>query len=73
MTKPRVYEFHPVGLDAWEKRPHLPPPGTLVVKTTVRGGPKNGTMGHCFIAHADTGRFIGLCLVNSLRPAPKAA
>lgn len=61
-----IYEFHPVGLDAWEKRPHHPVPGTRVRKTQPHGCPKNGTMEHCYIEGADTGEFLGLVLVNSL-------
>lgn len=65
-TKPTVYRFKAVGLDAWENRPHTPKDGTLVVKTSPRGCPPNGTMGHCYVADAATGHFIGLVLVNSL-------
>jgi hypothetical protein len=68
MTRKRAYEFHPVGWDVFDAR-HNIEPGTLVVKTKVPGCPPNGTMGHCFIAHADTGKFIGLVLLNSLKPA----
>jgi hypothetical protein len=66
---PTVYVFCPVGLDAWEHRPHQPAPGTRVVKTQPPGCPPNGTMGHCYVAHAATGAFYGLVLLNSLRPA----
>lgn len=64
--KPTVYRFEAVGLDAWENRPHTPKNGTLVVKTQPRFGPRNGTMGHTYVADAATGRFIGLVLENSL-------
>lgn len=71
MAKQVEYRFEAVGLDAWDRasgaRPHIPADGTAVVKTKVRGAPRNGTMGHCMIAHADTGEFIGLVLENSLQ------
>lgn len=62
-----VYEFQPVGLDAMERRAHQPAPGTRVVKTQPAGCPRNGTMGHTFVADAETGAFYGLVLTNSLR------
>jgi hypothetical protein len=61
------YVFHPVGMDLFDRRPHQPIPGTVVVKTHPgHGAPRNGTMGHCYVADAETGRFYGLVLVNSL-------
>lgn len=62
-----VYVFEPVGLDAWERRPYQPPRGTEVVKTQPYGCPRNGTMGHCYVADAETGAFYGLVLENSLK------
>jgi hypothetical protein len=61
-----TYTFRPVGWDVFDAKPNHPAPGTRVVKTQPAGCPKNGTMGHCFIADADTGEFYGLVLVNSL-------
>jgi len=66
----RVYEFQPVGWDIFDKRVDIEP-GHRVVKTQPAGCPKNGTMGHTFIADADTGAFIGLVLLNSLRPVQR--
>ena len=68
MKRKRAYEFHPVGWDAFDAR-HDIEPGIEVVKTQPAGCPKNGTMKHCFIAHADTGEFIGLVMTASLKPA----
>jgi len=68
MKRKRAYKFHPVGWDVFDAR-HDIADGTLVVKTSPPGCPPNGTMGHCFIAHADTGKFIGLVMVASLKPA----
>lgn len=64
----RIYEYRPVGWDAFDPRTSLQP-GDRVIKTQPAGCPRNGTMGHCFVADAETGQFIGLVLVNSLRPA----
>jgi hypothetical protein len=63
--KKAVFIYNAVGLDAWENR-HGLENGTKVVKTQPFGCPKNGTMGHCYVASAETGAFIGLVLVNSL-------
>jgi hypothetical protein len=66
----RVYTFEPVGWDVFDPRHDLPR-GSRVVKTQPVGCPKNGTMGHCFVADAATGEFIGLVLTASLKPARK--
>ena len=65
----KKYIYQPVGLDIFDARPHQPKAGTLVVKCQPAGTPKNGTMGHCFIADAETDEFYGLVLVKSLVPA----
>lgn len=66
MARRRVYRFVPVGVDIWDRREHQPLAGTLVVKTQPHGCPRNGTMGHCYVADADTGEFYGLVLEGSL-------
>lgn len=63
----KTFTYEPVGLDVWDRRPNQPTRGTRVVKTQPRGCPRNGTMGHCFVADADTGVFYGLVLVASLQ------
>lgn len=65
--KSRVFVFQPVGLDIWDRRPNQPQPGTRVVLTQPAGCPRNGTMGHVFVADADSGEFYGLVLRNSLQ------
>jgi hypothetical protein len=62
-----VYEFDPVGVDLFSPHRGTPEKGALVVKTKISGAPKNGTMGHVFVADAVTGKFIGLVLANSLK------
>ena len=62
-----VFTFQPVGVDVWDRRAHQPEPGTRVVKVQPAGCPRNGTMGHCFVADAETGAFYGLVLVKSLQ------
>jgi hypothetical protein len=62
-----VYTFQPVGVDIWDRRANQPEPGQLVVKTQPYGCPRNGTMGHCFVADAASGEFLGLVLINSLQ------
>jgi len=66
-----VYRFEPVGWDVFDARPNQPKPGTLVVKVQPPGTPKNGTMGHCFVADAGDGTFYGLVHKNSLRRLPR--
>lgn len=61
-----LYRFTPVGFDAFDRRPHQPAAGDLVVKTQPTGCPRNGTMGHCYVKDADTGEFRGLVLIGSL-------
>jgi hypothetical protein len=61
----KVFIYQPVGLDAWEHKG--PEAGTKVVKVQPHGCPRNGTMGHAYIADAETGKFIGLRLLNSLQ------
>ena len=65
----RTYTFTPVGCDIWDRRVNQPAPGTRVVKTQPAGCPRNGTMGHTFVEDAATGKFYGLVLLNSLKPA----
>lgn len=70
-----VFRFEPVGLDLWDRRPHQPPKGALVVKVQPgMGAPRNGTMGHVYVENAVTGEFHGLVLKNSLKKlSPKEA
>jgi hypothetical protein len=63
-----TYIYRPVGLDLFD-RSHPEHVGQRVVLTQPAGCPRNGTMGHVFIAEADTGAFIGLVLRNSLQRA----
>jgi hypothetical protein len=68
--KARKFIFEPVGLDRFEKCVPIKR-GTRVVKIQPYGCPRNGTMGHCYIGDADTGEFIGLVLLGSLKPEGK--
>lgn len=61
------YRYDPVPLDVIDARTSLEP-GTIVQVIRPYGCPAPGTMGHCHIGDADTGRFIGLVCVNSLKP-----
>jgi len=66
----KTYIYQPVGMDLWDRKG--PTPGTPVVKTQPGyGAPRNGTMGHCYIADAYTGDLIGLRLENSLQEVAK--
>jgi hypothetical protein len=41
-------------------------PGTLVKVINLPGAPKANTMGHCYVADADTGEFLAMVCTNSL-------
>ena len=60
----KSYIYRPVGLDIFDSRVPNVKPGDIVTVVQPYGCPKNGTMGHCFIAK--DGEFQGLVLVNSL-------
>lgn len=61
-----VYRFEPAGWDLYAPHAGTPEQGTLVVKTQPHGCPRNGTMGHTYVADATTGAFYGLVLTASL-------
>jgi hypothetical protein len=63
---PTEFIFEPVGMDRWDLRAPVEV-GQRVVKVQPPGCPRNGTMGHCFVADAESGAFLGLVLVRSLR------
>ena len=64
----RTYIIEPVGFDAFDDRVrHYA--GRRVRKVQPFGGPKNGTMGHCYVETVDTGEFVGLVLLKSLAKA----
>ena len=68
MARQRIFVFEAAGFDIFDRRAHKPKDGTLVVKTQPYGCPKNGTMGQCYIADAETGKFIGMVSQKSLIP-----
>ncbi len=68
-SKRKVFRFEPVGFDLFAPHAGTPARGALVVKVQPAGCPRNGTMGHCYVADAETGSFYGLVLLASLEPA----
>jgi ornithine cyclodeaminase/alanine dehydrogenase-like protein (mu-crystallin family) len=66
-TKAR-FVYRAAGYDRILPHGHLPDDGTIVVKNQPFGCPKNGTLGHCYVADATTGQFIGLVDQRSLTP-----
>ena len=60
-----TYIYNPAGMDLWDARTNLQP-GTLVRVVNLPGCPRANTMGHCHVADAENGRFIGLVLTASL-------
>ena len=66
----KTYIFDPVGIDRFDPTPRQPASGTLVRKVQPYGCPKNGTMGHCYIAPvAGSEKDFCLVLLNSLKDA----
>lgn len=65
-----VYIYEPVMLDRTDARTNLKA-GDKVRVINLPGCPRAGTMGHCHVAHPETGQFIGLVCVNSLQKAQK--
>ncbi len=60
-----VYIYNPAGADLWDARTDLQE-GELVRVVNLPGCPRANVMGHCHVAHPETGRFIGLVLTSSL-------
>jgi hypothetical protein len=66
-TYTKVYEYQPVGMDIWDPCIVDLKPGMKVKKCQPQGCPKNGTFGHCYVCNAETGQFLGLVLMKSLK------
>ena len=60
-----VYVYNPAGADLWDARTDLKE-GDHVRVVNLPGCPRANVMGHCHVAHPETGRFIGLVLTSSL-------
>ena len=60
-----VYVYNPAGMDLWDARTDLQE-GDQVRVINLPGCPRANTLGHCHVAHPETGRFIGLVLTSSL-------
>ncbi len=68
----RVFIFDPVMFDQFVSPTGIEK-GTKVVKTQPFGCPKNGTMGMTYVQDAETGKFYGLVMQNSLTPTRETA
>ena len=63
----QVFEYQPVGFDIFRPcQGNTLTPGDRVVKVSLHGAPKNGTMGQCYVGDPETGQFICMVNVNSL-------
>jgi 3-dehydroquinate synthase class II len=60
-----VYRYVPVMMDTTSPACHAEP-GQIVRVVNLHGAPKANTMGHAHIEDAATGKFLGLCVTNSL-------
>lgn len=66
----QVFEFHPVGVDAFDPKPHQPKPGDPVRYSNQSGvGQAKGPFR--YVEHAETGEFKGMVLRSSLRSPKK--
>lgn len=65
--KEKIFVYKPIGLDLFDPKTKAKG-GQLVIKAEVENAPKNGTMGHCFIADAKSKEFLGLVWLKSLVP-----
>ena len=59
-----LYTYNPVLLDRMANLPINK--GDIVRVTNLHGCPPANTMGQCYVADPETGRFIGLVCCNSL-------
>ena len=66
----KVYKFVPCGMDIghpiWTGKVN---PGELVRVINLPNAPKANTMGQCYIADPDTGDFLCMVSVHSLKAA----
>jgi len=67
-----LYQYDP---NAWDKlRPcqgNQLQPGDIVKVINLPGAPKANTMGQCYVANPETGKFICMVSTGSLVPKPK--
>lgn len=61
-----LYTFQPVMIDITDGDHIQAKPGQTVRVINLRGCPPANTAGHCYI-ESETGRFLGMVHVNSLR------
>ena len=66
-----IYEFRAACADLWDRRAYTPKDGTHVRMVQPYGCPRNRTMGQAYVADADTGAFLGMVAVASLRRVKK--
>lgn len=66
-TSKAEFRFVPVGMDAYRPTANAPAAGTIVVKVQPFGCPRNGTMGHCYVAPTNDRTNYALVLLNSLQ------
>lgn len=67
-----IYVYKPVMLDKIDGMTTLKEGDLVQVIKSPRGTPPIGTMGHCYVGHLKSGKFIGMVCVNSLVPASNA-
>lgn len=66
----REFVYTPVGMDAWDPKPHHPAPGT-VVRMTKAPGVGRVSKPFAYVENAATGEFHGMVNRSSLKPKRK--
>ncbi len=69
VTAGKLYAYYPCLIDVVDARTALKF-GDVVRVVNLPGCPPANTMGHCHVADAASGQFIGLVCCESLRPLP---
>ena len=62
-----TYVYSPVGMDVYDPPTGNPKAGDLLKVVNLNGCPKANTMGMCHTNFAESGKFAGLVLTNSLK------
>ena len=65
MPEPTVYTFTRRGLDLFAPHRGTPQTGTKVVKVSLPHLPE--PKGHTYVAHAETGEFLGMVQTHNLK------
>lgn len=63
-----LYTYKASGFDRFDPKAPGIPEGAVVRVVNLHGCPKANTMGQCYVADPESGRFIGMVDCHSLTP-----